>query len=127
MLDPKLLRTELPDVAAKLEIKGFVLDQAKFSELENDRKTWQIEAEKLQNERNVRSKAIGQAKAKGEDVASLMSRFLRARMKRIIKRCSLGGSQNSLISKLRIMWILERRIRYLILKQALNCRDLVSL
>ena len=72
MLDPKLLRTELPDVAAKLEIKGFVLDQAKFSELENERKTWQIEAEKLQNERNVRSKAIGQAKAKGEDVAPLL-------------------------------------------------------
>ena len=72
MLDPKLLRTELADIATKLEIKGFALDQAQFAALESERKKGQVEAEKLQNERNVRSKAIGQAKSKGEDVEALL-------------------------------------------------------
>jgi len=72
MLDPKLLRNELADIAAKLEIKGYELDQAKFTALEGERKQIQIEAESLQNERKIRSKSIGQAKAKGEDVEALM-------------------------------------------------------
>ncbi len=73
MLDPKLLRTELNAVAAGLARRGFVLDVAEIERLEAERKKAQIEAEGLQAERNSRSKAIGQAKSKGEDVQPLLA------------------------------------------------------
>jgi seryl-tRNA synthetase len=72
MLDPKLLRTELGTTAAGLARRGFVLDVALIERLESERKDAQIEAERLQAERNSRSKAIGQAKAKGENVQPLL-------------------------------------------------------
>jgi seryl-tRNA synthetase len=72
MLDPKLLRTELSATAEGLARRGFLLDVALIERLESERKDAQIEAERLQAERNSRSKAIGQAKAKGEDVQALL-------------------------------------------------------
>ncbi len=68
MLDPKLLRNSLDTVAARLKKRGFVLDVAKFNELEDKRKTLQVKMQELQNERNVRSKEVGQAKAQGKNV-----------------------------------------------------------
>ena len=73
MLDPKLLRTDLAAVAAQLARRGFTLDTAAFEALEARRKAVQVRTEQLQAERKTRSKAIGQAKAKGEDVAPLMA------------------------------------------------------
>jgi seryl-tRNA synthetase len=73
MLDPRLIRNELHETAAKLATRGFVLDVAKLDELEAQRKVVQTRTQELQSERNSRSKAIGQAKAKGEDVAPLMA------------------------------------------------------
>lgn len=73
MLDPKLLRGELDEVAAKLNTRGYTLDTAKINELESKRKAIQVETESLQNQRKVKSKSIGQAKAKGEDVTALMA------------------------------------------------------
>ena len=72
MLDPKLFRTELDYVAEQLARRGFVLDKKAYTELENRRKDVQVKTQDLQNERNSRSKAIGQAKAKGEDIQPLM-------------------------------------------------------
>ncbi|MFZ5514313.1 MAG: serine--tRNA ligase [Pseudomonadota bacterium] len=72
MLDPRLLRSDLPAVAAGLARRGFVLDVAAIERLEAERKAAQTEAERLQAERNARSKAIGQAKARGEDVQPLL-------------------------------------------------------
>ena len=72
MLDPKLLRNELDTVASALARRGFVLDKAKLAALETQRKSLQVEAEALQNERNTRSKAIGRAKAAGEAIAPLL-------------------------------------------------------
>jgi len=72
MLDPKFLRSELNAAAAGLARRGFVLDAATFERLESERKDAQIESERLLAERNSRSKAIGQAKAKGEDVQPLL-------------------------------------------------------
>ncbi|MFA7387871.1 MAG: serine--tRNA ligase [Thiohalobacteraceae bacterium] len=72
MLDPKRLRTELDQVAAQLARRGFSLDVARLQSLEEERKVIQVRTQELQAERNSRSKAIGQAKAKGEDVAPLM-------------------------------------------------------
>jgi len=72
MLDPKLIRSELEYVATQLARRGFKLDIAAISALEDERKSIQVETQQLQNERNKSSKAIGQAKAKGEDAQPLL-------------------------------------------------------
>ncbi|MFA7592367.1 MAG: serine--tRNA ligase [Thiohalobacteraceae bacterium] len=72
MLDPKRLRTELEHVAAQLARRGHTLDVARIRALEDERKVIQVRTQELQAERNSRSKAIGQAKARGEDVAPLL-------------------------------------------------------
>ena len=74
MIDPNLLRNNLAEVAEKLKIKrGFTLDVANITQLEEQRKTLQVKTETLQAERNARSKAIGAAKARGEDIAPLLA------------------------------------------------------
>jgi seryl-tRNA synthetase len=74
MLDPSLLRSRLAETAARLaETRGYTLDVTAVEALENSRKQLAMETQELQNLRNTRSKAIGQAKAKGEDVAPLMA------------------------------------------------------
>jgi seryl-tRNA synthetase len=74
MLDPVLLRTQPAELAQRLkESRGFDLDVSRIADLEASRKQIQKRTEELQNLRNTRSKAIGQAKAKGEDVAALMA------------------------------------------------------
>lgn len=73
MLDAKLLRTELKDTAEKLAARGFKLDVEALSALEEKRKSLQIKTQELQNERNVRSKSIGKAKASGEDIQPLLA------------------------------------------------------
>jgi seryl-tRNA synthetase len=71
VLDPKLLRTDLPGVAASLARRGFVPDVAAIAAIEEQRKAAQIEADRLRAERNVNAKAAGHAKSKGEDIAAL--------------------------------------------------------
>ncbi|HTK01083.1 MAG TPA: serine--tRNA ligase, partial [Bordetella sp.] len=74
MLDPALLRSRLAETAARLkETRGYELDVSAIESLESQRKQLATETQELQNLRNTRSKAIGQAKAKGEDVAPLMA------------------------------------------------------
>lgn len=72
MLDPKLLRAQLTDVAENLKKRGYDLDTDAFSTLEEKRRTLQTSCEALQQERNTRSKSIGKAKAAGEDIAPLL-------------------------------------------------------
>ncbi len=73
MLDSKLVRTQLTEIAERLATRGFVLDVARFEALESQRKSVQVRTEQLQAERNSRSKSIGQAKARGEDIAPLLA------------------------------------------------------
>ena len=73
MLDIKLLRSEPDRVAQALMVKGYHFDVAGFVRLEEQRKSLQQKTEDLQNERNVKSKSIGQAKAAGEDIAPLLA------------------------------------------------------
>jgi seryl-tRNA synthetase len=73
MLDSKLVRTQLQEVAERLATRGFALDVARFEALEAQRKTVQTRTEQLQAERNSRSKSIGQAKQRGEDIAPLLA------------------------------------------------------
>jgi seryl-tRNA synthetase len=73
VLDPKLLRSDLPKVAVELARRGFVLDVDKIAGLEERRKAAQIEADRVRAERNANAKATGQAKAQGRDAASLLA------------------------------------------------------
>jgi seryl-tRNA synthetase len=74
MLDPALLRAQPAELAQRLKTaRGFDLDVAELESLESVRKRLQTRTQELQNLRNTRSKAIGQAKAKGEDVTALMA------------------------------------------------------
>ncbi|HEY7377576.1 MAG TPA: serine--tRNA ligase [Steroidobacteraceae bacterium] len=69
MIDPRLLRTEPEKVAANLARRGFVFDVAAFAALEEQRKQLQIDADRLRNERNTQARAVGKAKASGQDIA----------------------------------------------------------
>ncbi|MHB1993320.1 serine--tRNA ligase [Metallibacterium scheffleri] len=73
MLDPVLLRTQLDAIAAQLSRRGFALETALLGALEAERKQVQTATQELQNLRNTRSRAIGQAKARGEDTTALMA------------------------------------------------------
>ena len=73
MLDPRLFRAELDATAQLLARRGFALDTSAIARLEAERKDIQVKTQELQAERNSRSKAIGQAKAKGEDTAPLLA------------------------------------------------------
>ncbi|WP_145536171.1 serine--tRNA ligase [Yersinia thracica] len=71
MLDPNMLRNELDAVAERLARRGFKLDVDTLRQQEERRKVLQVETESLQAERNSRSKLIGAAKARGEDIEPL--------------------------------------------------------
>jgi len=73
MLDPKLFRTDIVATAAQLAKRGFTLDTALLMQLEEQRKAFQVKTQELQNQRNTRSKSIGQAKARGEDIQPLLA------------------------------------------------------
>ncbi|MFZ7094650.1 serine--tRNA ligase [Luteimonas dalianensis] len=74
MLDPNLLRNDLPALAERLrQSRGFSLDVDALQTLENERKQLQVRTQELQNLRNTRSKEIGKVKAQGGDVATLLA------------------------------------------------------
>ncbi len=73
MLDPKYLRNDIEQTAQRLKNRGFELDVESFNKMEESRKSLQIRTQELQNERNVRSKSIGKAKASGEDIQPLLA------------------------------------------------------
>ncbi|MGY0559560.1 serine--tRNA ligase [Luteimonas sp. A277] len=74
MLDPNLLRNDLPALAERLQrSRGFTLDAGALESLEAERKQLQVRTQELQNQRNTRSKEIGKVKAQGGDVAALMA------------------------------------------------------
>jgi len=72
MLDQKLLRNDIKNIARQLAKHGYELDVNKFNELESQRKDIQVKTQQLQSERNAKSKGIGKAKAAGEDIQPLL-------------------------------------------------------
>ncbi|ALS33240.1 MULTISPECIES: serine--tRNA ligase [Pseudoalteromonas] len=72
MLDSKFLRQDIEQTAARLAARGYELDVATVTALEEKRKTLQVKTQELQSQRNASAKAIGQAKAKGEDAQPLL-------------------------------------------------------
>src|SRR6266566_3067335 len=73
MLDSKLLRADLESTAKKLARRGYTLDVQTITALEEKRKQIQVRTQQLQAERNASAKAVGQAKAKGEDATPLLA------------------------------------------------------
>ncbi|HET7371008.1 MAG TPA: serine--tRNA ligase [Gammaproteobacteria bacterium] len=96
MLDPQLLRAQLADTAARLHTRGFELPAAELETLEAERKRLQTETQDLQNQRNTRSKAIGQAKGRGEDVAPLLAEVAGLGDKLKVIEHALGAVQDKL-------------------------------
>jgi seryl-tRNA synthetase len=72
MLDPKLLRSDINQVAAQLARRGYTLDTGTLLDLDERRKDIQVATQQLQAERNSRSRGIGKAKAAGEDITPLL-------------------------------------------------------
>ena len=73
MLDVREVRRDPQRIAEALRIKGFDFDVERFVSLEADRSRLQQSTEQLQNERNTKSKAIGSAKSRGEDIEPLLA------------------------------------------------------
>ncbi len=74
MIDPKLLRSDPEAVARNMARRGISLDVEAFRALEEKRKPWQIEADRLRSERNANAKAVGMAKGKGVDASALIAK-----------------------------------------------------
>ena len=72
MLDPKLIRQDISLLVSALEKRGVRVDLDRLKVLEDQRKTLQTTMQELQNQRNVRSKAVGIAKSKGEKADSIL-------------------------------------------------------
>lgn len=72
MLDQKMVRNELAFVAERQRVRNLEIDQQQFTQLEEQRREVQQRSEELQAKRNASSKAIGQAKAKGEDAQPIL-------------------------------------------------------
>jgi seryl-tRNA synthetase len=73
VIDPKLLRTDPQGVARNLARRGYVLDVAALQALEEQRKPLSVEVERLRAERNANARAVGTAKARGEQAAQLLA------------------------------------------------------
>jgi seryl-tRNA synthetase len=74
VIDPKLLRSDPQAVAANLARRGYSLDVGVLKALEDKRKPYTVELDRLRAERNANAKAVGMAKARNEDVTTLISR-----------------------------------------------------
>ena len=74
MIDPKLLRTDPESVARNLARRGFDLDVTALKALEERRKPWAVEVDRLRAERNSNAKAVGLVKGRGEDVGALIAK-----------------------------------------------------
>ncbi len=72
MLDPQLLKQDTENLAAKLRVRGYVLDVDNYRLLEDKRRILQGETEALQARRNKISREIGAAKSRGEETQSIM-------------------------------------------------------
>ena len=96
MLDPKRIRSEPELLAKQLLKKKFELDVMRLAELDGKRKELQLQTEALQNERNSRSKVIGQAKAAGEDISETLANMESIKLGLEDKKVKLGQLQDEL-------------------------------
>jgi seryl-tRNA synthetase len=96
MIDPKLLRADPDAVARNLARRGYALDVAALRSLEEKRKPWQVEVDRLRAERNATARAVGVAKARGEDAAPLIARSESLAQELTHAEAELAGVQQEL-------------------------------
>lgn len=75
MLDPKLLRGDLQELASKLATRGYELDIAFWQSVEEERKSIQVATEALQAKKNAGAKQVGELKRQGLDTTELMAQM----------------------------------------------------
>ncbi len=96
MLDPKWLRAQPENLAALLRKKRFNLELDHIQSLDSRRRDLQLETERLQGERNNRSKMIGKLRAAGEDASDLMQAVAEINQQLEALKVSLSESQEEL-------------------------------
>jgi seryl-tRNA synthetase len=74
VIDPKLLRSDPEAVARNMARRGLKLDVEALRALEEKRKPWTVEVDRLRAERNSNAKAVGMAKGKGQDASALIAK-----------------------------------------------------
>ncbi|MDH3689747.1 MAG: serine--tRNA ligase, partial [Gammaproteobacteria bacterium] len=101
MLDPQLLRSNFPDIVEILRTRrGFEIDQDRFLRLEESRKSLQTKTESLQSERNSLSRRVGEAKAKGESVDTLLQQVAGIKERLGVQEVELNNVQVELTALL---------------------------
>lgn len=75
MLDPKLLRTDLVALKDKLATRGYELDVAFWTDVEDKRKELQVYTEELQSQKNAGAKKIGELKRSGGNADELLAQM----------------------------------------------------
>jgi len=96
VIDPKLLRADPDAVARNLARRGFALDVTALRALEEQRKPWAVEVDRLRAERNANAKAVGVAKARHEDITTLIARGEDLTVQLGRAEAALTGVQNEL-------------------------------
>jgi seryl-tRNA synthetase len=96
VLDAKQLRADATAVAANLARRGFTLDVAAYSRLEESRKAAQIASDQVRAERNANAKAVGMAKGKGEDATALLARAEELTKQLASSDAAIAGVQQAL-------------------------------
>jgi len=74
VIDPKLLRSDPEAVARNMARRGMVLDVEALRALEEKRKPWTVEVDRLRSERNASAKAVGMAKGQRQDATALIAK-----------------------------------------------------
>ena len=104
MLDPKLLRADLDATAARLAVKGYTLDVARFQAMDASRKALQADMEALQNERKLGSKEVG-ALMKAGDTAGAEAQ--KAKMSAIGDKLDAAKAQFDALAEELNQWMME--------------------
>ncbi|MCV2506341.1 MAG: serine--tRNA ligase [Candidatus Lightella neohaematopini] len=96
MLDKKLLKEKIYLTAKKLNYRQFKLDIKTFKKQEKYRKFLQLKVEKLQAERNSKSRRISIMKSNGEDITFLCQEVVKIRKKLKDTKIELDLIKNSI-------------------------------
>ena len=104
MLDPKLLRADLDATAARLAVKGYTLDVARFQAMDASRKALQADMEALQNERKLGSKEVG-ALMKAGDTAGAEAQ--KAKMSAIGDKLDAAKAEFDALAEELNQWMME--------------------
>ncbi|MGA2365016.1 MAG: serine--tRNA ligase, partial [Steroidobacteraceae bacterium] len=102
MIDPKLLRADPEQVARNLAGRGYRLDVEALRGLEEKRRYWQIESDRLRAARNSHAKVVGQARSRDEDIAPLLQAG-----EELARQLALADAQLNTVQSALETWQLE--------------------